>query len=86
MLSLYTYTFLAPAGEIVNYLLKMLCTNIWNLLTNVFFQFFRSMVTAVKFVLQTTPEEKIRRIKIGWTCWPNITADICPRRYRAKPA
>jgi hypothetical protein len=28
MLSLYTYTFLAPAGEIVNYLLKMLCTNI----------------------------------------------------------
>jgi hypothetical protein len=32
-------------------------------------------VNGVNFVLQTTPEEKNLRIKIGWTCWPNTTAD-----------
>jgi hypothetical protein len=38
---------------------------------------FRSSVRWLLFwtLLQTTPEEKIRRINIGWTCWPNTTAD-----------
>jgi hypothetical protein len=35
----------------------------------------RSRVTAVNFVLQATPEEKISRIVIRWKCWSNITAD-----------
>jgi hypothetical protein len=52
-------------GEGLIYLLKMLCRNISNFPTNVFFQFLsRSRVTAVNFVLQATPEEKISRIVI----------------------
>jgi hypothetical protein len=42
---------------------------------NIFFFFFRSGVTVVNFALQTIPEEKVRRIKMGRTCWPNTTAD-----------
>jgi hypothetical protein len=62
-LSLYMQTFLAPAEEVLIYLLKILCRNIWNEPTIVFFQsFFCSRVTAVNFVLQTTPEEEITRI------------------------
>jgi hypothetical protein len=58
------------------YLLKLLCRNVWNLPMNVFFQFsFCSRGTAVNFVLQTTWEEEIARIKIRWTCRPNTTAD-----------
>jgi hypothetical protein len=60
MLSLYMQTFLAPAEEILIYLLKMHCRNILNFPMNVFFQFFFcSGVTAVNFVLQITPEEKV---------------------------
>jgi hypothetical protein len=50
-------------GWVLIYLLKILCKNIWNFPMNVFFQsFFHSRVTAVNFVLLTTPEEKITRI------------------------
>jgi hypothetical protein len=59
MLSFYTQTFLAPAEEVFIYRLKILSRNILKFPTNVFIQsFFRSRVTAVNVVLQTTPEEK----------------------------
>jgi hypothetical protein len=38
MLSLYTYTFLAPADEVLIYLMKLICRNICNFTTNIFFQ------------------------------------------------
>jgi hypothetical protein len=50
----------------------MLCRNIWNFPTNTLFQFFRSWVSNVNFVLQIIPEEKITSIEIRWTCWPGI--------------
>jgi hypothetical protein len=43
------------------YILKMVCRNIWNFPTNVFFQFFSWRVIAVNSVVQTAPEEKIRK-------------------------
>jgi hypothetical protein len=52
MLPLYAQTFLAQAEEILIYLLKMHCRNIWNFPTNVFFQFFFcSRVIALNFAL-----------------------------------
>jgi hypothetical protein len=52
--------FLAPAEEILIYLLMMHCRNIRNFPMNVFFQLlFCSKVIAVNFVLQITPEEKV---------------------------
>lgn len=53
MLSLYMYTFLTLAKEVLIYLFYR----------NIFFWFFHSGVT-VNSVLHTTPEEKIMRIKI----------------------
>jgi hypothetical protein len=59
------HTFLPLVEQVLIYLLKMLCRNILNFPTNVFFQFFfRSRVIALNFVLQTSRKEKITRMKI----------------------
>jgi hypothetical protein len=65
MLFLYTQTFLAPMEDILIYHLKLFCRNICNFPTNVFFWLFFCLgVAVVNFVLQTTPDEEITRIKI----------------------
>jgi hypothetical protein len=65
VLSLYKQTFLALAEEVLIYPLKLFCKNICNFLMNIFQFLFHSGVTVANFVLQTTSEEKIPRIKIG---------------------
>jgi hypothetical protein len=65
MVTLYTQTFLSLAEEVLIYPSKLFCRNTFNFFTNILFYFFRSGVTVVDFVLLTTPEEKISRIKIG---------------------
>jgi hypothetical protein len=56
----------APAEEVLIYLLQILCRNILNFPTNVFFRFFfRSRVIDVNFVLQTTPDEKSHGLRSG---------------------
>jgi hypothetical protein len=52
-------------GKALIYHLNLSCRNTGNFPTNISFYFFRSGVTVVNFVLQTTPKEKITRIKIG---------------------
>jgi hypothetical protein len=68
MLSLYTQTFIAPAEDILIYLLKMNCRNIWNFPANVFFQFFFcSRVIPVNFVLQITPEKSLAPVSFNFS-------------------
>jgi hypothetical protein len=54
MLSLYKQILLAPAQEVLIYHLKLFCGNICNFLLVLL----PLGVTAVNFILQTTPEEK----------------------------
>jgi hypothetical protein len=51
--------------EVPIYPLKLLCRNICNFPTNIFFWFFHSGVTVIYFVLQTTPEEKSQGLRFG---------------------
>jgi hypothetical protein len=56
-------------------LFMLFCDNTYKFCTNIFFWFsFRSAITVVNIILQTTPKERFKRIKIRWTCWPNTTA------------
>jgi hypothetical protein len=64
-----------PVEEVLTYPLKLFCRHICDLPTTFFFKFFHSGIIVVKIVLQTTSEEKVARIKIGGTCWPNTTTD-----------
>jgi hypothetical protein len=75
MLSLYTYRFLEPEEEVMNYILKLFHRNIFNFPTNIFFKIFRLGVTVANFVFRTTAKEKITWIKIRRKRWPNTTAD-----------
>jgi hypothetical protein len=74
MLSINKQTFLALAKEALIYPWSY-STGIFSISLRIFLVVLLSGATVVNFVLQTTPGEKITRIKIGWTCGPNTTAD-----------
>jgi hypothetical protein len=67
--SLYTQTFLAPAEDVLMYPLKLFPRDICNFPTNSLFSFSSSVgrVTAINFVPQIIPEDKITMIKIWRT-------------------
>jgi hypothetical protein len=54
---------------------KMFCRNICSFSVNIFFQFSCLWFTVERSSFKQPQKKKIARIKIGWLCWPNTTAD-----------